>query len=353
MSKTTKTLPPTPTRRRFLEGLGTGILAAPFVLSARRTLAADALVLVTWGGAYADVIRKAITTPFTEETGIGVTLVSGPDLSKAKAQVTTGNLEWDLYDGSGGSMHNAAKEGLFEELDTSVIDTSNLVGEATAHAMPFLIYAGGIAFDPERTPSPPRTFKQLFDGDAYPGRIGLRTRVSETLEIALLADGVDPKDLYPLDVDRAFAALERIKPRVAKWIAQTPQTISLLSSNEIDYSYTYNGRVASAKADGLSIDFSTDQTILMTQYYSVLKGSPKREQAMAYIAYATRPEVQTRLSEAYYSVPVRPGALDQVAPEVKALLPDPKDPRTVLLKEAFWADNFITLDRRFKEFLLA
>lgn len=352
MKKTGSLLGKSPTRRQVLGGIGAGLVAAPFVLSSRSTFAADPLVLVTWGGSFTDVTKAVITDPFTAETGIGVNIVAGPDLAKAKAQVTTGNLEWDLFDGSGGTLLNAAKEGLFEELDTSIVDTSGLVGSATQHLMPFLIYAGGIAYDPTRTPKPAKTFPQLFDEANFPGRIGLRTRVSETLELALLADGVDQANLYPLDVERAFAALDKVKPRVAKWIDQTPQTISLLSSNEIDYSYTYNGRVATAKQEGLNIEFSTDQSLLLTQYYSVLKGSRKREEAMRFIAFATRPDIQVNFSKAYFSIPVRTGAIEDVPADVRASLPDPSNPGTVLLKEDFWTDNFLELDRRFKEWLL-
>ncbi|MGV2019325.1 ABC transporter substrate-binding protein [Agrobacterium sp. 22-223-1] len=343
----------TSTRRQVLGGIGAGLLAAPIVLSSRSARAADPLVLVTFGGSFADVTQKVIVDPFTKETGIAVTIANGPDLAKAKAQVQTGNLEWDLLDGSGGPLLNASAEGLFEELDTKIIKTSNLVGKATPHSMPFLIYAGGIAYDPKRTKSPAQTFAQLWDSEKHPGKIGLRTRVSETLELALLADGVSPADLYPLDVDRAFVALDKIKPRVAKWIDQTPQTISLLTSGEIDYSYTYNGRVATAKKEGLSVEFSTDQALLLTQYYSVLKGSKKREQAMHYIEFACRPETQANLAKAYASVPVRPGVLETLPQDVRAVLPNPADPKIVLLKEEFWADQFLELDRRFKEWLLS
>lgn len=68
-----------PSRRRVLGGIGAGLLAAPFVLSSRSALAAEPLVLVTWGGSFTDLTQRVIVDPFTEETGIGVTLVAGPE----------------------------------------------------------------------------------------------------------------------------------------------------------------------------------------------------------------------------------------------------------------------------------
>ena len=35
--------------------------------------------------------------------------------------------------------------------------------------------------------------------------------------LALLADGVAPSKLFPLDLDRAFHKLDQIKPNVAVW----------------------------------------------------------------------------------------------------------------------------------------
>ena len=121
----------TSTRRQVLGGMGAGLLAAPFILSASKALAAEPVVMVTFGGSFADVVKKVIADPFTQETGIPVTIANGPDLAKAKAQVQTGNLEWDVLDGSGGPLLNAAAEGLFEELDTKIIKTSDLVARAT------------------------------------------------------------------------------------------------------------------------------------------------------------------------------------------------------------------------------
>jgi putative spermidine/putrescine transport system substrate-binding protein len=42
------------------------------------------------------------------------------------------------------------------------------------------------------------------------------------LEIALLADGVAPDKLYPLDLDRAFKKLDTIKKNTIWWATNAP-----------------------------------------------------------------------------------------------------------------------------------
>lgn len=338
-------------RRQVLKTAGAFMLSTPFILKYRAASASDPLVMVSWGGRYQELLETIVAKPFQEETNIPVKIVSGPDIAKAKGQVMSNNLEWDIIDSSGPQIMSGETQGLWEQLDTGIIDTTGLTVPATATAVPFLLYAGGIAYMPGRTPEAPRTFADFWNVKKFPGRRGLRNRAHQNLEMALLADGVAPQNMYPLNVDRAFASLEKIKPHIAQWIAQTPQTISLLQSNEIDYVFTFNGRVATAKAAGMDIEFSTQQTLLLKEYVAVLRGSKKRESAMKFISYALRPEVQAKFSTAYYSIPGRQSALPLVDPAVRADLPESDNPLTLVLDDKWWSENYSKLDRRFKEWV--
>jgi putative spermidine/putrescine transport system substrate-binding protein len=340
-----------PSRRSVLKA-GAAVIAAPLILKSQSAAAADPLVMVSWGGAYQDLIQKVFVTPFTEETKIPMRLVSGPDLAKAKAQVLTGNIEWDLFDGVAAQITGGENENLWEPVLANDLDASDMVIPFRVSSAPFLMFAGGIGYVPGRAKAGhPKTFAELWDVKAFPGRRAFRTRVSETLEVALIADGVDPTKLYPLDVERGFKALDRIKPHVAKWIEQTPQTISLLQSNEVDYVYTYNGRVASAKKDGADIGFVTEQNLILNQYLAVLRGSKRRDSAMRFISFVLRPDRQAEYANHYYSLPVRKSAMPLVNADVKAAIPDLADPKNVIMNDTWWAANYVTLDRRFKEWL--
>jgi putative spermidine/putrescine transport system substrate-binding protein len=124
---------------------------------------------------------------------------------------------------------------------------------------------------------------------AFPGRRGLRNRITATLEIALMGDGVAPKDVYPCDIERAFKALDRIKPAVSHWIAQTAQTVSLIQANENDFTYTYTTRVKNMQAAGVPMDFSFQQNIMGVGWAGVVKGSPRKEAAMRLCSYIASP----------------------------------------------------------------
>ncbi|RWB69910.1 ABC transporter substrate-binding protein [Mesorhizobium sp.] len=343
---------PNSTSRRNMLKLAGFALTTPALLRASWAAAEQPVTYVGWGGAAEEASRAAVIDPFIKETGIAVQIVSGPDLSKARGQVMSGQIEWDVINTAGFVMTSGEEAGIWETLPPDLVPASDLKVPMRKSSAPFMQYAGVMAYAPGRSGDKfPRTFKDFFDPDNFPGRRGLRTYAGQTLEMALLADGVPPQSLYPLDVERAFAKLDKMKPHVAKWIEQTQQTISLLQNGEIDFSFTYNGRVESARASGIDIDFSRDQSLILTQYLAVLKGSPRAEKAFKLISYFMDPARQAELSRLYFSIPTRISAKGLIRPEIAARLPDLSNPNNVLMNDTWWADHQIELDRRFKEWL--
>jgi putative spermidine/putrescine transport system substrate-binding protein len=289
-----------------------------------------------------------------KETGIEVLISDTPDFAKGKAQVESGNVEWDVFDAIGSHASSGALEGIWEPLDQSIVETPNLSVPATKTVVGFYVWAGGISWDPSRTPKGknPSNFKELWDLENFPGRRAFRARPYETLEMALVADGVAPKDLYPLDVDRAFDALERIKSSVSNWVKSTPQTIELLRNNETDFSYTYTGRVAAAQTEGISIDIALDQTVNGMEYLTVLKGTKKGDAAMKFIAFCLRPDRQAAFSELHYVNPNRSDAVAQISQDAKKWLPDVSNPKNIILDDFWWGDHNAKVSERFNEWML-
>jgi ABC-type Fe3+ transport system substrate-binding protein len=198
----------------------------------------------------------------------------------------------------------------------------------------------------------PQNFKDFWDVQRFPGRRGLRTRISETLEMALVADGVAPDKLYPLDVERGFKALDRIKPAVKKWIETTPETITLLTSNEIDYSYTYMSRVFPAQKAGLSVAMATGQTINSLEYLAVPKYSKNKDAAMRYVAFCLRPDRQAVFANTVFFAPNARKAVPLVAAESRQYMPDVLNRSNIIMNDAWWADKYDTLQKRFTEWML-
>lgn len=339
------------TRRHVLQ---TAALAVPALLS-RRARAADQLVYVAYGGATEDAEVEAFIKPFIADTGVNVVAATGPDIAKLKAQSMTGNVEWDVIDFIGSQAIAADKAGVLMPLDYNVIDASDMFVPKERAGIAYYSYGGGIAYDPARFPEGkyPKDWEQFWDVKRFPGRRGLRSRPDENLEMALMADGVPAKSLYPLDVDRAFRSLDRIKPYVAKWIPETPQTISLIQSNEIDFVFTYSGRVQAARKQGVSIAYVYEANIVTPAYVTVAKGTRNPAAAMKLVASFVVPERQAHFCNILGYTPIKRAALKLLTPDTLAQQPNLDDPKTCVTNIGWWADNFIEVNKRFKEWLIA
>jgi putative spermidine/putrescine transport system substrate-binding protein len=355
MSFDSKVVPP---RRRFLQTTGSALLAgaigAPMIATSRKAAAAENLVVVSWGGNYHAGVELALAKPFEKEFGVSVTLVDTPDLAKVKAQVMTNNVEWDVFDAVGPMAMTGQKNGYWEPLDPAMFDTSDLIAPMTQTAVPFYGFTGGICWDDSKFPAGkhPETFAEYFDVKKFPGQRTLRNRASETLEIALLADGVAPDKMYPLDVDRAFRSLNKIKPFIGKWVDQTPQTVSLVETGQVDFSYTYSTRVKAAQEAGKPINFSFKQNLIGLEYLVVLKNAPNKKNAMKFVQFAMRPDRQAALMDQLGNTPASKKALPMVKPEVKKWLSDPTNKANLISNDTWWADHYDELTLRFKEWAL-
>ena len=87
----------------------------------------------------------------------------------------------------------------------------------------------------------------LLDTTRFPGKRALPKDPRHTLELALLADGVPPENVYselatPEGADRAFAALDKIKDDVLLW-SKAKQPITWLLEKKVVMAAGYSGRI--------------------------------------------------------------------------------------------------------------
>ena len=104
-------------------------------------------------------------------------------------------------------------------------------------------------------------------------------------EFALMADGVKPAELYPLDLERATKKLDTIKDDIVFW-GSGAESQELIGSGEVAMTMIWNGRGWSAKnIDNKPVEIQWNQQIVTADYLVVPKGSPNKDAAMQFIAY--------------------------------------------------------------------
>ena len=348
------------TRREFLAGtttLGVGVAAGlPLVLTPGKAKAAAVIRYADDGGRTGQGRDKLYIKPFMKTTGIEVkTYIGQKNLAKMKAMIKANNLEFDMVNDGGANQVAASKAGLLEKLDKSKLDLSRKLFPEWdwEDTLAWEYFSGGLGYNEEAIQDPPRSWADFWDVEKYPGRRGMRTRPQYTLEEALMADGVAPKEVYPMDLDRAFKSMDRIKPHVKIWIEQTAKTIEHLQTKELDYTSTFSGRIFIARSEGLPLNFVFDMPNSSPQNISIMKGAQNYDSCLKLVQWFFNGEPGVEWFSSFIGYgPTDEATMDQLAADVKAKLPDPHNPKANWVDVGWWGENLGDVTKRYKTWLL-
>lgn len=95
-----------------------------------------------------------------------------------------------------------------------------------------------------------------------------------------------------------------------------------------------------------------DQCIMQMEYLSVLKGSPRKQAAMRFLEFVTRPEQQGLLANKLGVTPATKGAEQHMDERVRRWQPDLNNGNILFQNEEYWRDNYVGLQKRFQEWIL-
>jgi putative spermidine/putrescine transport system substrate-binding protein len=201
----------------------------------------------------------------------------------------------------------------------------------------------------------PKTWADFWDVEKFPGRRALGNFPTETLTVAALADGVPLDKVYPLDMDRAFAALERIKPHIAVWWDSGGQAMQLMKDGEVDMASIWNGRASTLVAEGAPVSYSYDQGVFNPDCMVIPKGSKNKDLAMKALAAFVSPDLQANLPLYIGNGPVNLKAFETgkiPADRQTAIVSAPENVKKQLLLDFdYWADHLVEAQERFDDFL--
>lgn len=337
---------------------GAVLLVFGGVLFAPTPARAQQLTVVHYGGTFGQAMRAAFFDPAEKEMGIKIVDTSRTDMAKIKAMVQSGNIEWDVANVNTLEVGRGARENLWERIDWSAIDpkVAGPVGKLE-YGVPFIGFSIGLGYSTKKYPTPdaaPKTWADFWDVRKFPGPRALEDRVRYQLEFALLADGVPPDKLYPLDVDRAFRKLDQIKPHIVVWAKPPVQPIELIVSGEVAMASVFNNEVANAQKRGAPIGMHFDGALYLTNAWTVLRGTKNLRTAMQFIKTVTQPAYGARLAEAIYFGPMNPDAIPLIKPETRRNLPtDPTNlAKSIRFDNEWWAANESKLIERWNKWKL-
>lgn len=297
----------------------------------------DSITFVAWGGSTQDGQEEAWAKPFTEETGIKVNS-DNTDYGQLKAMVESGNVTWDVVDVEADFAYKAAKEGLLEELDFSIINKDELDPDfVNDYFVGSFAYSFVNAYNTDKISGEPNGWESFFDPDNFQGkRTAYQWPTAGIFEMALLADGVDPDDLYPIDFDRAFKKMDEIKSSI-QWWETGAQSQQFLASGEVSMGHVWNGRIYSIIEEGADVDIDWHQNIKAGDVLVVPKGTKNKEAAMEFIATATSAEGQAEMANITGYTPTNLNADELVDEDLRPYLSSSHTESQVVLDMEYWS----------------
>jgi putative spermidine/putrescine transport system substrate-binding protein len=322
----------------------------------RRSAAAGQVLVLDSGGGWQTAAKAAFYDGFERETGIKVVYASGQSGSVAqlRAMAQLGRAEFDVINLGWKDLLIAESEGYLEPLDYSLIKTDQFLPDTTTKYALGVDFTGhNYAYNHEKFPDPekaPKTWADFWDVKRFPGRRSMGNRPFVQLESALLADGVPPDKLYPMDIARAYRKLDEIKPQVLFWTAHA-QYVQFMIDRQVELISGTNGRIQGGIDKGAPFTIVWNQGFIDREGWGIVKGARNMAEAMKFLAYAARPEPQAIFGQMMAYGPVNREAYNFISPERAKVLPtSPEHLKLVKVLDAhFWGVNGAAMERQWAE----
>ncbi|WP_163560039.1 ABC transporter substrate-binding protein [Halomonas sp. NO4] len=319
--------------RRHRGGLGALLLGLSLTLNPGLAPAADseesaeALTVLSWGGAYERAQREAWFDPFTAETGIPIEAARyDGGLAGLRDAVASGEVPWDVIDMTRSDAMAACAEGLLEPLSPNLLapapdgtppERDFLPDSFGRCAITHTLFATVVAYRRDAFPGQrPTAIGDLFDTQRFPGPRALQRTPAVNLEWGLLAYRVPREELYGLLSTRrglalALDSLERLD--TIRWWEGGEQPVEWLLEGEVVMASGYNGRFFDAMVHrDAPIEILWDGQVQEHETWVIPRGARHPEAARDFIRFTTTTERLAELARRIPYGPARRSATRQV-----------------------------------------
>jgi putative spermidine/putrescine transport system substrate-binding protein len=347
-------------RRDFMKALGGALAGSAFSAFSRVSAAELPVTAFVFGGVWKKAAMKAFGEPFTQKTGIAMAYQDPYTFAKLHAMHEAHAMQIDVVSVQGIEMAQAERMKMIMPLDFNVIDRSVLDPRQLhyGNAIGGMALSHVVCYSKKKWPGEyhPASWADFWDVEKFPGRRALRSEVMWTVEAALKADGVKDSEFYPIDVERVFRSLDRIKPHVKTWYSDNSLSQQLLEQEDVDLIAMMNGRATESILDHHApFEMVWDGAICEggIQGWIAPVGCPNPQGAMKFLDFVGRPEYQAIFSRLMYYGAQNPKTYDFLTPDIAKLLPTyPANEKLAhVIDFNWWADNLPAMQRRFQLWL--
>lgn len=308
-------------------------------------------------GELLDDLTECFFDAFATDTGCTVehASFSRDGVESVLDQVESGDVEYDVALLPSNQVLDLSNLGALAAIDYDIVNDEHLYPELVMqHGVGAMLYSTTIVY-PVTADPPPRDWSDFWDLSLFDGTRALRRTPVGTLEFALLADGVEKDELYPLDVDRAFAVLESIRNVDGPiFYEDSKQPVELVSSGQVGLASAWTVRTNLPDVASL-VEPQWNGGMISADAWVSPRGSENYDIAMSFINYATRAVPTANFSGRQPFGPVNTEAFALMRDDIVEALPNSPEHLEVQFFEnwSYWRDQRESLTARFEEWVLS
>lgn len=314
------------------------------------------------GGELEQGFNQAFVDDFEELSGVKV-VYSSPQggLARLKAMHDAGNMQWDMLELGGlGDLLSAQDQGLLEKVDYSGIDVSQFPKQfIQEYGFDYGPSGSVLIWNKDKWPDDgkhPESVLDLFNTEEFPGKrcmLGASPATNGILEYAAMASGVPKEDVYPIDLDRAFGELDKIKDD-AVWWESGAESIQYLLDGQCDMGTTWSGRPAiRLKEDpSLPIGGTFEDAMIGGGWFAIPDGAENAENARALMRYYLQRSVQVDMCNTIAYCLDMPGLQKEIDPGMQPWVPLGVNLENTFPEDGkYWAENLPDVTTRWNEWM--
>ena len=297
-----------------------------------------------------EALRRVLLKPYAaaSATGLSDTGWDGVSLETLKAKPA------DLALLDAAQVNSGCKSGVLARLDWARLNRDRFLPQTSADCgAGAYISATALAWDRDKLPGAPG-WSDFWDVARHPGRRALAHTARGTLEIALLADGVAPGDVYralrtPEGQDRAFRKLDQLKPYLVWWDQPSQPAQWLASGKVLLTSAPADVVLQATEATHRHLGVQWNGSLSSIFFWAVPQAAPHPAAATLALLIATDPARLAEFNQTTSLGPSTQDALAVLAPRSDNLVGNLG--AGLIVDAEFWLENDGKLEPRFAAWL--
>ncbi|MBU1082263.1 MAG: extracellular solute-binding protein, partial [Spirochaetes bacterium] len=253
-------------------------------------------------------IPEDVIEDFTKETGIQVVVDAYASNEEMYNKIVAGGSGYDIVVPSGDYVSIMIAEGLLEPIDKALVpNLANVDPAAIArigfdkgnrYSVPFMMAAAGVSVNKTRVSGYEHSWS-VFDRADLKGRMTMLDDMREVLGAALKSLGYSVNDPDPAHVEEARLVVERWKPNLVKFDAESFSKGFAAGEFWVVQGYAENVFIEYPEDRRGEVDFffPKEGTPMYMDSFCVMKGAKNAAQAHKFIDYMLRPDIAARVSD--------------------------------------------------------